>query len=202
MTLIRGRGMTRAGGSNRRRDRQSGQALVELAIITPIIILLILGIFQFAIVFEGQSGLTNAVREAARRGAANPDETPVVLGAGGLEGAIQKELCGDLIPPCSGGLLAQNVPNFTASRLTTDPPNVTFCTYPVMTSSGTINNYQVNVDLGYNHPEFFPLAEIAAVAAGNPSSGSWHWFGTASAQMRLESIDDVTASASITAVCP
>ena len=53
----------------RRRDRsgESGQALLELALVVPLLVLLVMAIFQFAYVLESQMGLTNAVREAARR---------------------------------------------------------------------------------------------------------------------------------------
>ena len=163
-----------------------------------------MAIFQLAYVFEGQNGLTNAVREAARRAAANPDITPTFLGGNGtLQGYVIQELCGDQTPPCDGGLLEQNVPGFDAARLATDPPTVSFCTYPVMSQTGTINNYQVNVTLTYDHPEFFPLAEIAALAAGNASTGSWHWSLAAYSQMRLEFVDDADPGFDpIAIVCP
>jgi Flp pilus assembly protein TadG len=67
--LFRHAGRGRAPGATG--DGQSGQALLEFALIAPILILLVMAIFQFAYVLETQNGLTNAVREAARRGAAN-----------------------------------------------------------------------------------------------------------------------------------
>lgn len=183
------------------RSSESGQAMVELALIAPIVILLMMAIFQLAFIFEGQNGLTNAVREAARRAAANPDTTAFIGGNGTLQGEVQKELCGGLTPPCSGGLLEQNVPGFMPDRLAAEP-EVTFCTYAVAGSSGTITNYQINVRVTYNHPEFFPLAEFAAFAAGKPSSGAWHWTLDASSQMRLESVDAAAAAAAIATPCP
>ena len=191
----------------RRHDRGTGgrgQAVVELALVAPVIILLMMAIFQFGYILETQNGLTNAVREAARRAASNPDTTPTFLGGSGtLQGAIQEELCGDLAPPCSAGLLETNVPGFDASRLAVDPPTVSFCTYSIAGSSGTIQNYQINVTVQYNHPEFFPLGEIASLAAGRPSSGPWHWTMTATAQMRLEAVDDTDPGFDpVTSVCP
>ena len=52
------------------RRRQSGQALLELALVAPLLILLLAGLVQFALIFETQIGINNAMREAARRGAA------------------------------------------------------------------------------------------------------------------------------------
>jgi hypothetical protein len=53
-----------------RRTGESGQAMLELALVAPIIILLLMGLIQFALIYERQVGITNAVREAARRTAA------------------------------------------------------------------------------------------------------------------------------------
>ena len=57
------------GDAGRRHTRSSGQALVELALVAPIILLLLMGLVQFAIIYERQIGIENAVREAARRAA-------------------------------------------------------------------------------------------------------------------------------------
>jgi Flp pilus assembly protein TadG len=53
----------------RHRSGESGQALLELALVAPILILLLAGLVQFAFIFERQIGITNATREAARRAA-------------------------------------------------------------------------------------------------------------------------------------
>lgn len=162
-----------------------GQALVELAVVTPILVLLFMAIFQFAYVIESQMGLTNAVREAARRVAAQTDATP---DWSALATYVQGELCGDSTPPCDAGLLPDNVPAFSPPLLTTDPPTVTFCTYDVIGSAGTINNYQVDVAVAYEHPLFFGLLSYATDALDNVPNGRWDL--TASAQMRLEYVDD------------
>ena len=59
-----------SGGSGTRPGKQSGQALLELALVVPVILLLLLSLVQFAVIFERQIGITNAIREAARRTAA------------------------------------------------------------------------------------------------------------------------------------
>ena len=51
--------------SNILRD-SNGLAAVEFAIIAPILITLIWGIFQFALVFEANAGVQNALGQAAR----------------------------------------------------------------------------------------------------------------------------------------
>ena len=152
------------------RDSQSGQALLELALVVPILILLIMAIFQFAFVLESQMGLTNAVREAARRAAATTNPTSAWT---------QAELCGTN-PTCDDGLLAENVQGFVPTRLI-GTPTVTFCTYDV---EGT-PNYRVTVSVAYRHPVFFgPIAFATDFVDGSPGDGDWTL--TADAQMRLE----------------
>lgn len=141
---------------------ERGQALVELALVAPILVLILVAIFQFAYVLETQIGLTNALREAARRAAAapGPTDTWVLLQLNGPSG--------------TDGLLAQNVQNYQASRAT---EAVTFCSYTVAGVSGT--NYRVDVGIAYDHPVFFP---ILSFVTGSPTI----WRLTSTAEMRLE----------------
>lgn len=171
---------------NRLASGESGQALLELALIVPLLVLLVMAIFQFAFVIESQMGLTNAVREAARRIAATePQVAPDWTGS--TAAWVQAQLCGDAAPPCTGGLLDENVQAFDGSRLTTDPPVITFCSYGV----ASLTNYRVQADVTYRHPLFFgPLAFATDFIDGTPN-GDWDL--SASAQMRLENIDSSVA---------
>lgn len=56
----RPRGRTRLG--------EAGQALVEIAIALPILLALLIGIFEFARAYNVQQVITNAAREGAREG--------------------------------------------------------------------------------------------------------------------------------------
>ena len=47
---------------------QKGAALVEFAIVLPLILLLIFGMIEFSILFDNQAVITNASREGARFG--------------------------------------------------------------------------------------------------------------------------------------
>jgi Flp pilus assembly protein TadG len=71
------------GLGGRGKNRESGQAMLELALVAPIIILLLTGLTQFALIFERQIGIENAVREAARRTAAlaAPDDATALTNA-------------------------------------------------------------------------------------------------------------------------
>ena len=148
-----------------------------------------MAIFQFAFVIESQMGLTNAVREAARRIAATePVGQPVWAGPGSMTQWVQQQLCGDLTPPCDGGLLVQNVQGFDGTKLWADPPAVAFCSY----SAAGITNYRVQVDVRYKHPVFFgPMAFATDLVDGTENG---YWDLSVSAQMRLENIDDSAPS--------
>ena len=64
---VRGRpkGHTRLG--------DAGQALIEVAIALPILLALLVGIFEFARAYNIQQVITNAAREGAREGVLPPD---------------------------------------------------------------------------------------------------------------------------------
>lgn len=47
---------------------QQGQTLVEFALILPLLLILVFGIVEFAIIFYDKAVVTNASREGARRG--------------------------------------------------------------------------------------------------------------------------------------
>ena len=48
------------------RPRDSGQSLVEFAIVLPILLALLVGIFEFGVAWNRKQVLTNAAREGAR----------------------------------------------------------------------------------------------------------------------------------------
>jgi len=153
--------------------RERGQGLAELALVAPILALLIMAIFQFAFVLQTQMGLTNAVREAARRAAAAeaPDEST-------FASWVQGQLTG------GSGLLSQNVQGYSDGRLVADPPDVDFCTYTVGLGGGATDSQRITVTVTYRHPLFFPLLAYATDFADGTPDGDWTL--TASAQMRLE----------------
>lgn len=166
-----------AGGT----PHEAGQGLVEFALVAPILFFLIMAIFQFAFVLQAQIGLTNAVREAARRGAASPATDSTSLGT-----FISSQLTGS-------GLLTSNVQGFQTSRMAGGSPNVAFCQYTV----GSVTADQVTVAVTYGYPIFLPLLNFATDAVDGSNDGAWTL--TSSAQMKLE--NNVTDLAPL-ATCP
>jgi len=58
------------------RDRQ-GQALVELALVLPLLIILIMGTMEFGRIFHSYLLITNASREGARAGVVNKTDAEI-----------------------------------------------------------------------------------------------------------------------------
>lgn len=52
----------------RKRKEQEGQALVEFALVMPVLLLLLIGIMEFGLLLYNQQVITNASREGARFG--------------------------------------------------------------------------------------------------------------------------------------
>jgi Flp pilus assembly protein TadG len=60
-----------------RRRRTRGQALVELAFVLPLVILMLLGLFDFGRAIYAYNTVSNAAREAARVAIVNPNVAAV-----------------------------------------------------------------------------------------------------------------------------
>ncbi len=57
----------------RRRADQRGAAAVEMALLTPLLVLLIYGVIEFGVLFGQDLAMGNGAREGARYGAATPN---------------------------------------------------------------------------------------------------------------------------------
>ena len=96
---------TLTAGANR---SERGQAVIELALTLPLLLLIILGVFDFGLMFQKYEVVTNAAREGARVGVL-PDYTPALarlrgldyMAVGGLNGAIHGS-----VADCTGTLVA------------------------------------------------------------------------------------------------
>lgn len=133
-------------GAPTKSNRQSGQALIELALVAPIILLLLMGLVQFALIFERQIGIENAVREAARRTAAlaAPDVATAQQNATWALGQLQT--------------LLDNSQGHQAGRDT-----IEVCIYtPLVNSSDPSGQKQVMVRIKetYRHPVFLPIIDL------------------------------------------
>src|SRR5438105_3550175 len=134
----------RSCGEHARRER--GQALVEFALVAPIMVLIFAALVQLAFVYERQIGIENAVRDAARRAATY---TTTTNAPADTNGAFAWNL---LVG--SGGLLEANVQAYSGDPAQLKNPIV--C-YRTQVDSAGNNAVMVKVSMGYAHPLFLPL---------------------------------------------
>jgi Flp pilus assembly protein TadG len=133
-------------GAATKSTRESGQALLELALIAPVLILILAGLVQFALIFERQIGIDNAIREAARRGATldTTDLTTAQANANWTLGQAQT--------------LLGNSQNHETVRDT-----ITVCYFtPPTNQQDPQGHFQVDVRVtdSYRHPLFLPIVDI------------------------------------------
>ena len=63
------------------RQRERGQALVELALVLPILLLVLMGIVDFGRVFHGHLAVTSASRQAAREASLGRTDAEIMTAA-------------------------------------------------------------------------------------------------------------------------
>jgi Flp pilus assembly protein TadG len=124
--------------------REDGQAFVEFALVTPILVAVLLGIVQFGIIFNNYETMTDAARVAARKAATSR--------LSGDDGAIAK----------AAAYAAAT--NLTASDLGVEVTSCAPGTYPCDTQDWTTTGNEVTVKLTY--PYSIKILDFA-IASGN-----------------------------------
>jgi Flp pilus assembly protein TadG len=76
--------------------REDGQAMVEFAIVVPILLVLVLGIIQFGIVFNHHLTLTDAVRAGARQAAVSRTLSSQAAAVAAAEARVRSAASGSL----------------------------------------------------------------------------------------------------------
>jgi len=116
VTRRKGRTLSRCFVS--RVSEASGAVLIEFALSLPLLLLLIVGIFDFGFLFQKYQVLTNAAREGARMAVLTgysaadvENRVAAYLAAGGATGTPTTAVVDDLITPGSGA-------PFTAKKVT------------------------------------------------------------------------------------
>lgn len=72
-------------GSYKSLSQQHGQSMIEFALILPLMVLVVAGIFDLGRAFYSSITITNAAREAARYGTLNPKLTQGICDAAMIE---------------------------------------------------------------------------------------------------------------------
>ncbi|HEU0236389.1 MAG TPA: TadE/TadG family type IV pilus assembly protein [Candidatus Limnocylindrales bacterium] len=144
----------RRPGARRTRHAANGQALAEFAVAAIPLLLMLLGILQFALLYNAQIGLTNGVRDAARYGStlvANTDAT-AASSATATRSFLGTSLADHVVPYNAGNLAAQ-----VCYAPASDP------TLPV--------EVRVRVTATYGHPLVVPLISLIIDAADGTPDG-------------------------------
>jgi Flp pilus assembly protein TadG len=159
-----------------------GQALVEFALIVPILTLILLTIVQFAFVFSAQVGITNAIREAARLAAVTTPTTTVAQATANGQG-VYDDLEDELLP---NNVFAYNAANLVE----TGSPDTRVC-YVSFTDTAGKPAVKVTVEGQYSHRLFIPI--VAQLLDGIDGAIDGGLRVGATEEMRVEN-DELPAS--------
>jgi Flp pilus assembly protein TadG len=167
--------------TDRERTRQSGQSLVEFALVVPIFLLIVFAIIQFGMIMGAQDGLSNAVREATRYAStvpvSNTADEGSCAGAGTPINATFSRLT---------TMLQQKMPGYVSANLVpcgTNPTDskVTYC---VRLNPDNTYSIWVQVTAVYRHQLFIPV--ISAIVDRLDGTSDNRLRATATEQMRVE----------------
>jgi Flp pilus assembly protein TadG len=127
----------------RSRPSQSGQAVIELALTLPILLVIVMGIFDFGLMFQRYEVVTNAAREGARVGVL-PNYTTA-----DAQARAQQYLT-------SGGLSSASATISAAVASTT-----------FGTPAKTVNQVTVTVAYPYTYPFIGPILNLVGGSLGS-----------------------------------
>lgn len=155
----------------RRKDR--GQALVEFALVAPILFLLLFSVIQLGLLFGAQNGLVNGVREAARRAA-----TYRVAETTFVDGSLTTTICANVrdeleeqLSRAMPGFEWANVTGGLTYRYTQNPDSATWF-------------LTADINVSYRHPLYVPLVSFFFDASDGSIDNALEL--TAREQMRIE----------------
>jgi Flp pilus assembly protein TadG len=122
---------------------ERGQALVEAALITPVVLLIMVGIFEVSRAYQTYQVLTNAAREGAR--------AAVVPGANKttVQALVTKYMRDGAVQPVTG------------EKVAVDPANI-------VVNGATVGGTLVTVTYPF---KFLVLQPVAKLVAGNKGTG-------------------------------
>lgn len=133
-----------------RRAGASGQSLVELALVLPVLALLLMTVLQVGFLLFTQVGLTNSVREAARNASAIPVSTVA-------QATLASTTYYARLTDSSSGFLTRNVGGYNPSRLIASGTPRTLVCYYSFTDASLAPAVMARVEVEYSHPLFIPL---------------------------------------------
>jgi Flp pilus assembly protein TadG len=145
---------------HRSRPRSRGQALVELAIVLPLLLVLLVGGAQVAVIIYSDISVTNAAREAARTAADTPGNTglfpaPVTSGKD-CTSTDARKACVAAYKSTNSAFGLINPANFTVQLSSAQYPSGT-TTPTCWGTAGSADDGLVTVTVSYQAPIFVPF---------------------------------------------
>ena len=138
-----------------RRTNQRGQAVIELALTLPLLLVVVFGIIDFGFMFQRYESVTNAAREGARIGiladytaAEAQNRALSYLGASGLNGPIRA---------CGGAILKDS----RCAQMTTSTVTVAGST-----PAKTVDQVTVIVEYDHEHSFVGPIMNLFGQSLG------------------------------------
>jgi len=128
--------------AGRRRARTRGQSLVEFAVVLPIFLLILCGIFDFGFALYSRMSVINAAREGARAASVAPDHTTIDSTATSRAVAAAQ----------SSGLTVTNSDVTVTCVATASPSSCNF-----NTQTGAVAGDSLRVTIDYSYKSFFPF---------------------------------------------
>ncbi|OGO56625.1 MAG: hypothetical protein A2V84_04250 [Chloroflexi bacterium RBG_16_70_13] len=164
-----------------RRRGGGGQALTEFALIAPLLFLLLFGVVQLGLLFAGQNGLVNGVRDAARR-AVTWRINDASVNDPSIYGVVCAAVHDELVSELAGGWL----PGFDETRL---HPTISYHWEANPGAAGADPSAEqyflyVEIDAAYDHPLYVPLVGFFFDLLDGSGDGAFTL--SASEQMRVE----------------
>ncbi|MDQ6747199.1 MAG: pilus assembly protein [Candidatus Dormibacteraeota bacterium] len=145
------------------RRRQRGQALVELALVVPIVMVLLLGTAQVGAILYGQITVDTAAREGARSASSNPDTSGAY--SGGSAGTAVT--CTGTTPTNPVCVAVQNAEGgLDGSAITTKLAPVGSGAVACASKPGHTGDGYVRVDVAYRVPIFVPFVDRLLATPG------------------------------------
>ncbi|TMC49407.1 MAG: pilus assembly protein [Chloroflexi bacterium] len=142
-----------------RSRRRRGQAMVELAIVAPILVLLVTGGAQVAVVVYSQVSVGTASREGARTAVDNPKDTqlfPAAVTKDCTSSSDTRKACAAAFNSTTQTFGLVNPANFTVHLSSQKYPSGT-STPSCNGSAGTADDGLVQVQVTYQAPIFVPF---------------------------------------------
>lgn len=141
-----------------RANGERGQALLELALVAPILILIIAGLVQFGVIYERQIGINNAIRDAARISATweSKSDATALANAGSTLTKVRA--------------LLSNAQTYDESQM-----KIEVCIgNPSANPTDPSGQHQVDVRIKvwYRHPLFLPIVDLILDRIDGTSDGA------------------------------